>query len=48
MPALCRTFVVAAAILPAWRYRAPTDLPLAGVLVPDLTVSAQATMRVEG
>lgn len=29
------------------RYRAPTDVPLAGALVPDLTLVASATMRVE-
>ncbi len=28
-------------------YRAPTDVPLAGALVPDITLSAQAVMRVE-
>jgi Flp pilus assembly protein TadG len=28
-------------------YRAPTDVPLAGALVPDVTFSATATMRVE-
>ena len=29
------------------RYRAPTDVPLAGALLPDVTVRAAATMRVE-
>ena len=28
-------------------YRAPTDVPLAGALLPDITLSARATMRVE-
>ncbi len=28
-------------------YRAPTDLPLVGPLVPDLVLTARATMRVE-
>ena len=29
------------------RYRAPTDLPLIGALMPDVTVDATATMRRE-
>jgi Flp pilus assembly protein TadG len=28
-------------------YRAPTDVPLAGALLPDITLRAEATMRVE-
>jgi Flp pilus assembly protein TadG len=28
-------------------YRAPTDVPLAGPLLPDITLRARATMRVE-
>jgi hypothetical protein len=29
------------------RYLAPTDLPLVGPLLPDLALTAEATMRVE-
>jgi hypothetical protein len=29
------------------RYRAPTDVPLAGALVPDVALTASAAMRVE-
>lgn len=29
------------------RYRAPTDVPLVGGAIPDLTLDASATMRVE-
>lgn len=29
------------------RYRAPTDVPLVGALVPDVTLSSRAVMRVE-
>ncbi len=29
-------------------YRAPTDVPLVGPLVPEVTLAAAATMRVEG
>jgi hypothetical protein len=29
------------------RYRAPTDVPVVGPLVPDVVVTATATMRVE-
>ena len=28
-------------------YRAPTDVPLAGALLPDITLGARATMRIE-
>lgn len=30
------------------RYRSPTDVPLAGALVGDITLHARASMRVEG
>jgi hypothetical protein len=29
------------------RYRSPTDLPLVGALIPDLSLRANAAMRVE-
>ena len=31
----------------AVNYRAPTDVPLVGPLVPDIKLSSEATMRVE-
>jgi hypothetical protein len=34
-------------VLATVRYRAPTDVPLAGALVPDVDLTASAAMRVE-